>query len=140
MIVKQKIGLVQSGVKVATAELEAHYLTGGDVPRTAKAVIAAHNAGIDLSWAIAAKIDLAGRDITDAVLTSVYPKVIDCPNPAKGKAVLEGVCKNGIRLKARARATVRTKLERPTRGAPEETIIAPVAAGLVRATWGAEQR
>ena len=138
MIVKQKIGLVQTGVKVATAELEAHYLTGGDVPKTAKAVIAAHNAGIELSWAIAAKIDLAGRDITDAVLTSVYPKVIDCPNPAKGKAVLEGVCKNGIRLKARARVTVRTKLERLIGGATEETIIARVGEGIVEAIGAAE--
>ena len=138
MVVKQKIALIQTGVKVATAELEAHFLTGGDVPKTAKAVIAAHNAGIDLSWATAARIDLAGRDITDAVLTSVYPKVIECPNPLKGKAVLEGVCKNGIRLKARARVTVRTKLERLIGGATEETIIARVGEGIVEAIGAAE--
>ena len=139
MIVKQKIGLVQAGVKVATAELEAHFLSGGNVQKTALAVIAAHKAGIDLPWGTAAAIDLAGRDVLDAVRTSVNPKVIDCPrHPAKGKAMLEGVCKNGIRLKARARVTVRTKLERLIGGATEETIIARVGEGIVEAIGAAE--
>jgi uncharacterized protein YqfA (UPF0365 family) len=138
MIVKEKIGLVQAGVKVATAELEAHYLSGGNVPKTALAVIAAHKAGIDLPWGTAAAIDLAGRDVLDAVRTSVNPKVIDCPDPTKGKAMLEGVCKNGIRLKARARVTVRTKLERLIGGSTEETIIARVGEGIVAAIGAAE--
>ncbi len=138
MIVKEKIALVQAGVKVATAELEAHYLSGGNVPKTALAVIAAHKAGIDLPWGIAAAIDLAGRDVLDAVRTSVNPKVIDCPDATKGKAMLEGVCKNGIRLKARARVTVRTKLERLIGGATEETIIARVGEGIVAAIGAAE--
>ncbi len=122
MLVRQKIALVQAGVKVGNDELEAHYLARGNVPKVATAVIAAHKAGIDLPWRIAAAIDLAGRDILDAVKTSVNPKVIDCPDPSKGRPTLDGVCKNGIQLKARARVTVRTKLDRLVGGATEETI------------------
>ena len=138
MIVRQKIALVQAGVKVSTQEMEAHYLSRGNVPKTATAVIAAHKAGIDLPWRIAAAIDLAGRDVLDAVKTSVNPKVIDCPDPAKGRPTLDGVCKNGIQLKARARVTVRTKLDRLVGGATEETIIARVGEGIVKAIGSAE--
>jgi uncharacterized protein YqfA (UPF0365 family) len=138
MIVKQKIALVQAGVKVSTGEMEAHFLSGGNVEKTAFSVIAAHKANIELPWRIAAAIDLAGRDVLDAVRTSVNPKVIDCPDPTKGKAMLEGVCKNGIRLKARARVTVRTKLDRLIGGATEETIIARVGEGIVKAIGSAD--
>jgi len=138
MIVRQKIALVQAGVKVSTQDMEAHYLSRGNVPKTATAVIAAHKAGIDLPWRVAAAIDLAGRDILDAVKTSVNPKVIDCPDPAKGRPTLDGVCKNGIQLKARARVTVRTKLDRLVGGATEETIIARVGEGIVKAIGSAE--
>jgi uncharacterized protein YqfA (UPF0365 family) len=138
MIVRQKISLVQAGVKVSTQELEAHYLSRGNVPKTAAAVIAAHKAGIDLPWRIAAAIDLAGRDVLDAVKTSVNPKVIDCPDPGKGRPTLDGVCKNGIQLRARARVTVRTKLDRLVGGATEETIIARVGEGIVKAIGSAE--
>jgi uncharacterized protein YqfA (UPF0365 family) len=138
MIVRQKIALVQAGVKVSNEELEAHYLARGNVPKVATAVIAAHKAAIDLPWRIAAAIDLAGRDILDAVKTSVNPKVIDCPDPAKGRPTLDGVCRNGIQLKARARVTVRTKLDRLVGGATEETIIARVGEGIVKAIGGAE--
>ncbi len=138
MIVRQKISLVQAGVKVSTQELEAHYLSRGNVPKTAAAVIAAHKAGIDLPWRIAAAIDLAGRDVLDAVKTSVNPKVIDCPDPAKGRPTLDGVCRNGIQLRARARVTVRTKLDRLVGGATEETIIARVGEGIVKAIGSAE--
>jgi uncharacterized protein YqfA (UPF0365 family) len=133
MIVRQKIALVQAGVRVTTQELEAHYLSRGDVARTAAAVIAAHKAGIDLPWNIAAAIDLAGRNVLDAVRTSVNPKVIDCPDPTKGRPTLDGVCKDGIQLKAKARVTVRTKLDRLVGGATEETIIARVGEGIVKA-------
>jgi uncharacterized protein YqfA (UPF0365 family) len=129
---------VQAGVKVSTGDLEAHYLARGNVPKTAAAVIAAHKAGMDLPWSRAAAIDLAGRDILDAVKTSVNPKVIDCPDPAKGRPTLDGVCKNGIQLRARARVTVRTKLERLVGGATEETIIARVGEGIVKAIGTAE--
>src|SRR5205085_5047611 len=112
MIVRQKIAMVQAGVKVNTEDLEAHYLARGNVPKTATAVIAAHKAGMELKWSTAAAIDLAGRDILDAVKTSVNPKVIDCPDPSKGRQFLDAVCRNGIQLRAKARVTVRTKLER----------------------------
>jgi len=138
MIVQQKIALIQAGVKVTTTEMEAHFLAGGNVERTALAVIAAHKANIELDWGTAAAIDLAGRDVLDAVRTSVNPKVIDSPDPAKGKAMLEGVCKNGVRLKVRARVTVRTKLASLIGGATEETIIARVGEGIVEAIGAAE--
>src|SRR5579885_2857706 len=137
MIVRQKIALVQAGVKVTTQELEAHYLARGNVPKTATAVIAAHKAGIDLPWRTAAAIDLAGRDVLEAVKTSVNPKVIDCPDPGKGKQFLDAVCRNGIQLLAKARVTVRTKLERLVGGATEETIIARVGEGIVKAIGSA---
>lgn len=138
MIVRQKIAMVQAGVQTENEDLEAHYLARGNVAKVATAVIAAHKAGIDLPWRIAAAIDLAGRDILDAVKTSVNPKVIDCPDPAKGRPTLDGVCKNGIQLKARARVTVRTKLDRLVGGATEETIIARVGEGIVKAIGSAE--
>ncbi|HTU21694.1 MAG TPA: flotillin-like protein FloA [Gemmataceae bacterium] len=139
LIVRQKIALVQAGVKVSTQEMEAHYLSRGDVQKVARAVIAAHKAAMDLPWRVAAAIDLAGRDIYDAVKRSVDPKVIDCPDPTKGRGTLDGVCRNGIQLKARARVTVRTKLDRLVGGATEETIIARVGEGIVKAIGSAEQ-
>ncbi len=138
MIVRQKIALVQAGVKVTTQDLESHYLARGNVPKTATAVIAAHKAGLELPWKTAAAIDLAGRDVLEAVRTSVNPKVIDCPDPSKGKQFLDAVCKNGIQLLAKARVTVRTKLERLIGGATEETIIARVGEGIVKAIGSAD--
>jgi uncharacterized protein YqfA (UPF0365 family) len=139
MIVREKIKLAQAGVKdVTTQDLESHALAKGNVPRVASAVVAAYKAGIHLPWKVAAAIDLAGRDINEAVRRSVDPKVIDCPDPSKGRGTLDGVCKNGIQLKARARVTVRTKLERLVGGATEETIIARVGEGIVKAIGSAE--
>ena len=138
MIVRQKIALVQAGVKVQTQELEAHFLAKGNVQKVVNAVIAAHKANIDLKWSVAAAIDLAGRDIYEAVKRSVDPKVIDCPDPTKGRSTLDGVCRNGIQLRARARVTVRTKLDRLVGGATEETIIARVGEGIVKAIGCAE--
>ena len=139
MIVRQKIALVQAGVRVTTEDLESHFLARGNVPKTATAVIAAHKAGIaDLPWKTAAAIDLAGRDILDAVRTSVNPKVIDCPDVSKGRSFLDAVCRNGIQLRCRARVTVRTKLERLVGGATEETIIARVGEGIVKAIGSAD--
>ena len=139
MIVRQKIALVQAGVRVTTEDLESHFLSRGNVPKTSTAVIAAHKAGIaDLPWKTAAAIDLAGRDILDAVRTSVNPKVIDCPDASKGRAFLDAVCRNGIQLRCKARVTVRTKLERLVGGATEETIIARVGEGIVKAIGSAD--
>jgi uncharacterized protein YqfA (UPF0365 family) len=138
MIVRQKIALTQAGIRLPTQDLEAHFLAKGNVQKVANAVISAHKAGIDLPWRVAAAIDLAGRDINEAVRCSVYPKVIDCPDPAKGRNTLDGVCRNGIQLRARARVTVRTKLDRLVGGATEETIIARVGEGIVKAIGSAE--
>ena len=137
MIVNQKIALVQAGVEVTTEDLESHFLAGGKIPRTAAAVIAANKANLNLSWRTAAAIDLAGRNVLEAVQTSVIPKVIDCPDPTKGKQYLDAVCKNGIQLLAKARVTVRTKLDRLVGGAGEETIIARVGEGIVKAIGSA---
>jgi uncharacterized protein YqfA (UPF0365 family) len=138
MLVRQNIALVKAGVKVSTQEMEAHVLSRGNVQKVVGAVIAAHKAGMDLPWRVAAAIDLAGRDIYDAVKRSVDPKVIDCPDPSKGRNTLDGVCRNGIQLRARARVTVRTKLDRLVGGATEETIVARVGEGIVKAIGSAE--
>ncbi len=139
MIVRQKIALVQAGVRdVTTQAMEAHVLARGNLQKVVGAVIAAHKAGMDLRWSAATAIDLAGRDVYEAVKRSVDPKVIDCPDPTKGRSTLDGVCKNGIQLKARARVTVRTKLDRLVGGATEETIIARVGEGIVKAIGSAE--
>jgi len=137
MIVRQKIALVRAGVKITTEELESHFLARGNVPKTSTAVIAAHKAGMDLPWKTASAIDLAGRDILEAVKTSVNPKVIDCPDKGIGRQFLDAVCKNGIQLRCKARVTVRTKLERLVGGATEETIIARVGEGIVKAIGSA---
>ena len=138
LVVNQKIALVNAGVKVETKDLETHLLSRGNLQRTSAAVVAAKKASLDLPWSIAAAIDLAGRDVYEAVKRSVDPKVIDCPDPGKGRATLDGVCKNGIQLRARARVTVRTKLSSLVGGATEETIIARVGEGIVKAIGSAE--
>ncbi|MSR79877.1 MAG: UPF0365 family protein [Gemmataceae bacterium] len=138
LVVKQKIALVSAGVDITTQQIEEHVLARGNIQRVTMAVIAAKKAGITLTWQSAAAIDLAGRDVYDAVRCSVNPKVIDCPDPSKGRQTLDGVCKNGIQLKARARVTVRTKLDRLVGGATEETIIARVGEGIVKAIGSAE--
>ncbi|MCL4140671.1 UNVERIFIED_CONTAM: hypothetical protein GTU68_046665 [Idotea baltica] len=134
VIVDAKINVVQSGIQdIATGNLEAHYLAGGNVTRVVRALIAAHRASIDLDWDTASAIDIAGRDVLEAVRTSVDPKVIDCPDPKHGRMTLDGVAKNGIQLKARARVTVRTNLNQLVGGATEDTIIARVGEGIVSA-------
>jgi uncharacterized protein YqfA (UPF0365 family) len=137
-IVDGKIMAMQAGVGtdpesgITTRRLEAHYLAGGDVPRVINAIIAAHRADIDLDFDRAAAIDLAGRDVLDAVRTSVYPKVIDCPDPEKsGRTTLSAVARNGVELKIRARVTVRTNLQQLIGGATEDTIIARVGEGII---------
>lgn len=137
-IVQAKIMAMQAGVGedattgITTRRLEAHYLAGGNVPGVIRAIIAAHRADIDLDFDRAAAIDLAGRDVLDAVQTSVYPKVIDCPDTHKThKATLSAIAKNGIELKIKARVTVRTNISQLIGGATEETIIARVGEGII---------
>ncbi len=117
---------------ISTQRLEAHYLAGGDVMRVIRAIIAAQRAQIDLDFDRAAAIDLAGRDVMDAVTTSVDPKVIDCPDPQRsGKNFLSAIAKNGVELKIRARVTVRTNLEQLIGGATEDTVIARVGESII---------
>lgn len=130
-IVISKITAIQAGLELSTGDLESHYLAGGRVPNVVRALIAANRANIELSYQTATAIDLAGRDILEAVQTSVNPKVIDCPDPAKGRLTVDAVAQDGIQLKAKARVTVRANIERLIGGATEETIIARVGEGIV---------
>jgi len=130
-IVLSKITAVQAGLQLTTKDLESHYLAGGRVPNVVRAIIAADRANIDLSFKTATAIDLAGRDVLDAIQTSVNPKVIDCPDPKKGKETIDAVAQDGIQLRAKARVTVRTNIQRLVGGATEETIIARVGEGIV---------
>jgi uncharacterized protein YqfA (UPF0365 family) len=130
-IVLSKITAIQAGLSLTTRDLESHYLAGGRVPNVVRALIAANRANIDLSLQIATAIDLAGRDILEAVQTSVNPKVIDCPDPTKGRDTVDAVAQDGIQLKAKARVTVRANIERLIGGATEETVIARVGEGIV---------
>jgi uncharacterized protein YqfA (UPF0365 family) len=136
LIVDARIRLVKSGMDLTTDDLEAHYLAGGDIINVVNALIAADKADIELSFQRAAAIDLAGRDVLEAVQTSVNPKVIDCPAPGTGSGgtgMLDAVAKDGIRLLVKARVTVRANIERLVGGASEETIIARVGQGIVSA-------
>ena len=124
------INLHKAGlVNIATDMLETHYLAGGNIQNIVSAMIAADKANIPLTFETATAIDLAGRDVKEAVETSVYPKVIDVPQ----KAYLAAVAKDGIELKARARVTVRTNIPGLIGGATDETIIARVGEGIVSA-------
>jgi len=131
VIVRSKIMAVQAGLVLTTKDLESHYLARGNVPNVVRALIAANRANIDLTFKTATAIDLAGRDILGAVTTSVKPKVIDCPNPSKGRDTVDAVAQDGIQLKAKARVTVRMNMDRLVGGATEETIIARVGEGIV---------
>jgi uncharacterized protein YqfA (UPF0365 family) len=132
-IVFNRITAKKAGLDLTTDYLESHYLAGGRVTNVVRAMIAADKAKIELPWDRATAIDLAGRDILDAVTTSVNPKVIDCPQAASGKMTIDAVAKDGIQLKAKARVTVRANISRLIGGATEETIIARVGEGIVSA-------
>jgi len=124
------INLHRAGLSFITPEeLETHYLAGGNITNVVDALIAADKAAIDLDYKTATAIDLAGRDVKEAVQTSVYPKVINCPTEGKVSAV----AKDGIQLMAKARVTVRTNIEQLVGGATDETIIARVGEGIVSA-------
>jgi uncharacterized protein YqfA (UPF0365 family) len=142
IIVQSKIMAVQSGLldpDITAKNLEAHYLAGGNVPQIIRALIAANKAKtIQLSYREATAIDLAGRDVLEAVQTSVYPRVIDCPPQTRGRATLDAMAKDGIQLKVTARVTVRSNLQQLIGGATEETIMARVGEGIVSAIGSAE--
>jgi len=138
VIVNARIQATRAGLKISQPEMESHMLAGGEVQRVINAMIAASKAGIDLPWQTATAIDLAGRDILEAVQTSVNPKVIDVPNPQFGQPTIDGVSKDGIQLKVKARVTVRTNIKSLVGGATEETVVARVGEGIVNAIGSAE--
>ncbi|OHE74002.1 MAG: hypothetical protein A2007_02555 [Verrucomicrobia bacterium GWC2_42_7] len=142
LIVDVRITAAKAGIPLTIDELEAHYLAEGDLVNTVNALIAASKAGITLNFPRACAIDLAtkgsGKTVVEAVRTSVNPKVIDCPNPAGGRSTIDGVAKDGIQVKVKARVTVRTNLDRFVGGAQEETIIARVGEGIVTTIGTAE--
>lgn len=135
-IVNARINLFKAGLKdITVSDLETHYLAGGHITNVVEALIAADKANIPLDWRRATAIDLAGRDLKDAVQTSVNPRVIDCPNQG---GYITGVAKDGIQLNCRARVTVRTNIAQLVGGATEETIIARVGEGIVSAIGGSD--
>jgi len=138
-IVNTKIQAWKAGLtEISTEDLETHYLARGRAQNVVNALVAANRARIALDFRTACAIDLAGRDIVDAVNTSVNPKVIDCPNPVLGRSTIDAVAKDGIQLKVKARVTVKTNLARLIGGATEETVIARVGEGIVSAIGSAE--
>ena len=124
LIVESKITAVKAGLSIDTDELESHLLAGGDVKRVVRALIAADKANIPLIFNRAAAIDLAGRNVLEAVQMSVNPKVIETP-------LVAAMAKDGIQLKAVSRVTVRANIERLVGGAGEETVLARVGEGIV---------
>ncbi|MDQ8204809.1 flotillin-like protein FloA [Pelagicoccus sp. SDUM812003] len=141
-VVDAKITAVKAGIDLHEGQLEAHYLAGGNLLPTVQAIIAAKKAGISLDWERACAIDLATKgsekSVVEAVRTSVDPKVIDCPSQDGPKKTIDGVAKDGIQVKAKARVTVRTNLDRFVGGAKEETIIARVGEGIVTTIGSAD--
>lgn len=136
VIVNARITAFKAGLKQVTVEdLETHYLAGGHVTEVVQALIAADKANIALDWRRATAIDLAGRDLREAVQTSVYPKVIDCPSHG---SYVTGVAKDGIQINVRARVTVRTNIAQLVGGATEDTIIARVGEGIISSIGGSD--
>jgi uncharacterized protein YqfA (UPF0365 family) len=144
VIVNAKIMAAQAGLDInrrtgiSTQRLEAHYLAEGNVMNVINAIIAAQRAGIDLDFDRAAAIDLAGRDVLEAVKTSVHPRVIDCPDQRTGSTFLSAIAMNGIELKVKARVTVRTNLDQLIGGATEETVIARVGESIISSIGSSE--
>lgn len=124
LIVESKIMAVKAGIDISTDSLESHFLAGGNVSRVIQALIAADKANIELTFNRASAIDLAGRDVLEAVQMSVNPKVIETP-------LVAAMAKDGIQLKALSRVTVRANIDRLVGGAGEETILARVGEGIV---------
>ena len=142
LVVDARITAVKAGIEISANDLEAHYLAEGNVIQTVQAIIAADKANINLDWQRACAIDLAtkgtGKSVLEAVRTSINPKVIECPAAGGGRATIDGVAKDGIQVKARARVTVRSNLDNYVGSALEETIIARVGEGIVTTIGSAD--
>jgi uncharacterized protein YqfA (UPF0365 family) len=137
LIVNNYIFARKAGLSMSVEDLETHFLAQGNVNRVVRAMVAANKANIELDFKKAAAIDLAGRDLLDAINTSVNPKVIDVPKRGTEKATIDAVAKDGIQLRVRARVTVCTFLPRLIGGATEDTVIARVGEGIVSAIGSA---
>ena len=131
VIVSSMIESTKAGLSLDPNELEAHFLAGGNVPNVVHALVSVQKANIQLDFKMATAIDLAGRDVFEAVQMSVTPKVIETP-------VVAAIAKDGIELRAKARVTVRTNIDRLVGGAGEETVIARVGEGIVTTVGSAE--
>lgn len=142
LIVDARVTAVKAGIELDWELIESHYLAGGNVIQTVQAIVAASKANMTLDWNRACAIDLAtkgtSKTVVEAVKTSVNPIVIDCPGRDSGRSSIDGVAKDGIQVKAKARVTVRTNLDRFVGGAQEETIIARVGEGIVTTIGSAE--
>jgi len=140
LIVDARVTAVKASLPLTTDQLEAHYLAEGNVVQTVQAIIAAAKANIELSWDRACAIDLATRgtskSVLEAVRTSINPKVIDCV--IEGRDTIDGVAKDGIQVKVRARVTVRSNLDRYVGSAQEETVIARVGESIVSTIGSSE--
>ena len=142
LVTDARVTASKAGIPIDSDMLEAHYMANGNLVQTVQALIMAQKAHINLDWAKACAIDLStqgtNKSVLEAVKTSINPKVIDCPNPALGRTTIDGVAKDGIQVKVKARVTVRSNLERYVGNALEETIIARVGEGIVTTIGSAE--
>lgn len=131
VVVDSLITATKAGIKIENRDIETHYLAGGNVPSVIRALISADKANIQLTFKQATAIDLAGRDVFEAVQISVNPKVINTPS-------VSAVASDGIQLVAKARVTVRANIEQLVGGAGEETILARVGEGIVTSIGSAK--
>jgi uncharacterized protein YqfA (UPF0365 family) len=143
LIVDARIMTTKAGLPITTDQIETHYMAGGDIIQTVQALINAHTAGIPLDWKRACAIDLATKgtekSVMEAVRTSINPKVINCPSPQQGgRMTIDGVAKDGIQVKVKARVTVRSNLALYVGSAQEETIVARVGEGIVTTIGSAD--
>jgi uncharacterized protein YqfA (UPF0365 family) len=142
IIVDARIMAVKAGLQISVNEFETHYMAGGDIIQVVQGLINTQKAGIALDFDRACAIDLATKgtekSVIEAVRTSINPKVIDCPDASNGRNTIDGVAKDGIQVKARARVTVRSNLDHYVGSAQEETIIARVGEGIVTTIGSAE--
>jgi uncharacterized protein YqfA (UPF0365 family) len=142
LVTDARVTASKAGIPIDADMLEAHYLAEGNLIQTVQALIMAQKAHINLDWGRACAIDLStkgtNKSVLEAVKTSINPKVIDCPNPQSGRTTIDGVAKDGIQVKVKARVTVRSNLERYVGNALEETIIARVGEGIVTTIGSAD--
>src|SRR5581483_4715205 len=137
-VIGSRLLAARAGIPVDLELLESHHLARGNVRAVVRALVAARVSGVPMPWERAAAIDLAGRNVLEAVRACATPVVVDCPHPSSGSRTVDGVCKDGVQIKARARVTLRANLERVVGGAVEETVVARVAEAIVSAIGSAE--